>query len=361
MKKTLIALAVAALPMAAQADSSNVTVYGQMNVSLDFLRTASTTSGADTSLNRVSSNSSRIGFKGTEDLGNGMAANFQIEQQIGVESDSTTAGAGVAMGGHGLRNTYVGLSGKSWGEIRVGRHDTPYKMATGNLDIFADTAADYNSIIGANNVTGSVDFDERAANAIAYISPNLSGFTAAIAWVAANELGTTNASNPSAYSLAGMYANGPIFASLAYERYANTANVSIADNTDKATKIGFGYNFGDAKVGFIWESNDTTEAASAKDRTAYGVNVAYTMGSNVLKAAYLVAKDGNDAADTGAKNLSLGVDHNMSKRTAVYALYTKTSNNTGASYNVGGGQGGDYGPGLGEDPSILSFGMKHSF
>lgn len=354
MKKTLIALAVAALPMAAQADTSNVTVYGQMNVSLDLLRTNDATASADTSLNRVSSNSSRIGFKGTEDLGNGMAANFQIEETIGVD--------GSAAWGASQRNTYVGLSGKSWGEVRIGNHDTPYKMATGNLDIFADTAADYNSIIGANNATGAVNFDERATNTIAYISPNLSGFTAAVAWVAAEEDGNGAASNKSAYSLAGMYANGPIFASLAYERYANGANVSSASNTDKATKIGFGYNFGDAKVGFIWENNDTTEAASAKDRSAYGVNVAYTMGTNVLKAAYLVAKDGNDANDTGAKNLSIGVDHNMSKRTAVYALYTKTSNNTGATYNVGGGQGGDFNTVTGgEDPSIISFGMKHSF
>lgn len=360
MKKTLIALTVAALPMAAaQADSSNVTVYGQMNASMDFVNTNA--SGQDR-LNRVSSNSSRIGFKGTEDLGNGMAANFQIEEQVGIDAAGTATANNFTS-----RNTYVGLSGKSWGEIRVGIHDTPYKLATSSLDVFSDTGADYNSIIG--NVNGTNIYDNRASNVLAYISPNMSGFQVIAAWVAANEAGNTSGKNPEAISLAGIYANGPIFASLGYEKHdgsglggttAHTAATTF--NKTTGTKLGFGYNFGDAKVGFVWENLNDDAASSANDRTAYGVNVAYTMGANVLKAAYMAAKDGNSATDTGARNLAIGVDHNMSKRTAVYALYAKTTNASGATFGVGGGQGGNYlAATAGEDPSMLSLGIKHSF
>lgn len=351
MKKTLIALTVAALPMAAaQADSSNVTVYGQMNVSFDLTSTDSATAGADKNLKSVSSNSSRIGFKGTEDLGNGMAANFQIESGLTVDG---------ATGTWGSRNTYAGLSGKSWGEVRLGNHDTPYKLATGSLDIFGDTAGDYNTIIG--NVNGTVVFDQRATNALAYISPTISGFHAAVAYVATVEASNGSTSNLGAWSATGIYANGPIFASLAYEKYTNGANATASAGDAKGTKFGFGYNFGDAKVGFIYERLTDSVADSATTRNAYGLNGTYTMGANVLKAAYLVAKDGATAADTSAKNWSLGVDHNMSKRTAVYALYTKTTNAAGATYDVGGAQGANYSPAAGEDPSMWSFGMKHSF
>lgn len=352
MKKTLIALTVAALPMAAaQADSSNVTIYGQMNVSLDHVRTNGA-SPADGSLTRVSSNSSRIGFKGTEDLGNGMAANFQIESGLTVDG---------ATGTWGSRNTYAGLSGKSWGEVRLGNHDTPYKLGTASLDIFADTAGDYNTIIG--NVQGTVVFDQRATNALAYISPTMSGFHAAIAYVAAAEANNNATANPSAWSATGIYANGPIFASLSYEKYTNGANAAASAADVKGTKFGFGYNFGDAKVGFIYERLSDSVSGSETTRNAYGLNVAYTMGSNVLKAAYLKANDGdNSTTDSSAKNFTIGVDHNMSKRTAVYALYTKTTNASGAAYGVGGAQGGNFTTlNDGEDPSILSFGMKHSF
>lgn len=352
MKKTLIALAVAAaLPMAAaQADSSSVTIYGQMNASMNFVNTNQT--GQDR-LNQVASNNSRIGFKGTEDLGNGMSAVWQIEEQLNTDATSGFGGT--------QRNTFVGLSGKTWGTVLLGAHDTPYKLSTGKLDVFGDTMGDYRTIIG--NVQGTSRFAARAGNVLAYVSPSMSGFTVAAAWVAANEAGNAGTSNPSAYSLAGMYENGPLFGALAYEKYTNGAN-AVSTGDVSGTKLGVGYSFGDAKIGFIWENLNDSVASSNADRAAFGLNVAYKMGANTLKAAYLRANDGADSTtDTKATNWTIGVDHNMSKRTMVYALYTKTTNNANATYGLGtsGGTNAYAATAAGEDPSAVSIGIKHSF
>ena len=126
----------------------------------------------------VNNRSSRLGFKGSEDLGNGLKAIYQIE--FGIRSDGGQEQA--AGDGHTtLRNTFVGLA-SDWGTVIVGRHDTPMKMAfyaSGN-ERLGDSAIDLNR--GFDNDQGGLNpigvFQEfRANNAIAYVSPNFSGFT----------------------------------------------------------------------------------------------------------------------------------------------------------------------------------------
>jgi predicted porin len=369
MNKKLIALAVAAAlaPAAAMADSGNVTIYGVAHASVDRMDpdVAAGTVGlnSDTSW-RVSSNSSRLGFKGTEDLGNGLSAVWQMESSIMLDTGAGSLGA---------RNSFVGLSSKTAGTVLLGRHDTPYKLGTGSLDIFADTMGDYNAIVG--NVGGAVAFDNRLGNVAAYISPTWSGFHFAGAVVAANESNDAATKDGSAYSLTGVYNNGPLFASLSYER-AKDINASSTDTglqaaftgfaLEKAagTKLGLGYKFGDAAVGFIAERIKLDYLAGTNEsRNAFYLNGSYKMGNNVLKAAYGQANDWSDTPDSGSKQFTVGVDHNLSKRTVAYALYSKMNNDTNGTYGLGGnGAGGAYNPGAGgQDPSVISLGMKHSF
>ena len=380
MQKKIIALAIAGLSGAAFAQS-NVTIYGQMNASYDNVSTNAP--GQDT-LNRVSSNSSRLGFKGEEKLGSGISAVFQIENAINLDAGATTTLA--------TRNTFIGLKG-GFGTALAGNHDTPYKLSTGSLDPFADTIADANNIISSSNGTNVRDL--RLGNVLAYISPTWSGFHAAIATSMLNESGNAALSNPKAWSMTGIYSNGPLFLSLAWEKQ-KTAEVlagnlycmaqatgvitvkaacaatdtqiggatAAADAYDtKGVKLGAGYTLGSTKFGLVYERLTASRTANAGTRNAYVLNVAHTMGANVIKAAYGKANDGKDGTtETGAKNISIGLDHNLSKRTAVYALYTKTDNEAGATYNIGGnGAGGAYTPAAGKDPRAISLGMKHSF
>jgi predicted porin len=374
MKKSLIALAVAgAVSAPAMAATSNVDIYGNIGLSYDYINTDSNVVGADKKLSRVSSNSSRIGFKGSEDLGGGLAAIWQIEQQFDWDNGTSnlTGGGGVPStlgnnNGLNLRNSFLGLSSKSVGTVLMGKHDTPYKIATGKLDIFGDTSADYNNIIGNVSVNGvtagfsGIAFDLRPGNVLAYITPTFNGIHGAIGYVFGNELGNGIAPNQSALSAMGMYDNGPIFASLAYEQHNNLTNTG---RDRHAWKLGAGYSFGDAKVGFIYEDaqNLVGLAANARNRKAYYLNGQYNMGNIALKAAYGHAGKLDTVADSGANTYSLGVDYNLSKRSRLYAQYTKTNNDTNGTYGVGAGGGSAYTPAAGTDPSVFSIGMRHTF
>lgn len=355
MQKKLIALAVAGLVAApAFAATSNVDVYGQLTLAVDHLNRDSTT--VDDS-NALASYASRIGFKGSEDLGGGMKALWQIENQFNLDGAHNDLPASVTGGGgssfsDSLRNTFVGLSG-GFGTVLGGRHDTPYKLATGKLDPFADTAGDYNVIVGF--VKDNNNFDLRASNAVAYISPTFSGFHGAVAYVFGSETGPLN-DDLSAWSLMGMYDNGPIFASLAYEKH-NISDIA-ADDRD-AWKVGLGYNFGNATVGLIYEKAGTVIGGSEEDRNAWYLPVTYTMGNVVLKAAYGSA--GDTQTDDGAKFYTIGGDYNLSKRTKLFATYAKTNNDNNGTYRAGVAGNASITPAAGHDPSILQLGVRHAF
>jgi predicted porin len=356
MKKSLIALAVAgAFAAPAMAATSNVDIYGVLKMSYDYINTDATAGGPnpDKHLTRISSNSSRLGFKGSEDLGGGLKAVWQWESQIAADANG---------GNPSNRNTFVGLAG-GFGTFLLGTHDTPYKLATGSLDLFSDTMGDYNTIMG--NVNGANRFDLRGDNVWAYISPTVSGFHAAIARVNANETGTQGARDGDAWSLAGIYNNGPLFASLAWEKHKNGVAGAAPNSHLTAWKLGAGYKFGDAKVGFGYEKLDDGSGNTAQDRSAWFLNGAYAMGPITLKAQYARAGDGKSVPDTKASYYALGADYALSKRSKVYALYASTNNGAGATYGTGGpGAGGTYIPAAalaGTDPSVLSLGIEHSF
>lgn len=364
MKKSLIALAVAgSFAAPAFAATSNVDIYGKLGMSLDYIN-AKNNIGDDV---RLSSNSSRIGFKGSEDLGGGLAAVWQIENQLDMDGVSGS-GVGTATGGgtfsSNLRNTFIGLKSNSLGTVLFGRHDTPYKISTGKLDIFVDTAADFNNVIG--NANGTNAFDLRTNNTIAYISPSISGLTVTGAYIIGDENGGPQVGDSfDAYSLGAMYENGPLFAAAAYEVHNNFSSANPGDDRD-AWKVGVGYKFGDAQIGALYESISIDTNNQAGDRDAWYVNGQYAMGNILLKGAFGYLEDGDSAADTSANTWTLGADYVLSKRTSVYAYYTAVNNDSnvsgGGTTNIGAGQGSSISNLVGgKDPEVVTIGMRHTF
>ncbi|MBI3222130.1 MAG: porin [Nitrosomonadales bacterium] len=359
MQKKIIALAIAAAisaPAMALADTANVTVYGQANVSYDMTKNGS----AGTSANKVSSNISRIGLKGSEDLGNGLNAIWQIESLVNIDG---TAAAGNALGG---RNTFAGLASDSMGKVILGRHDTPYKLATRGFDQFADNIADNRSLMGAAGV-----HDTRATDVVAYMSPAMSGFSVAAAYVA-NAEGVTTAAHTkgSAYSLAAMYDNAGINGAFAYQtiKGGNGSNASlpalaVGDKAD-AWKIGGGYTMDAINVNAIYEKTTNTVTGVQTKQTNWYLSGKYSFGNDAVKLAYTKAGNPTGAAAADAKQISVGYDHSLSKRTTVYALYTQLSNSAAAAYGLTTGVTGVTGAVAGvagQKPSAFSVGMKHSF
>ena len=354
MKKSLIALAIAsAVSAPAFAATANVDVYGRMAYSIDYVDTNDLVGdGADVVTGR--DNVSRFGLKGTEDLGNGLAAIWQIESALG----------GATLG---LRNTFVGLSSKSMGTVILGRHDTPYKMATGNLDIFSDTAGDYNTIIGTT-ANGTI-YDNRAPQIVSYMSPSWTGFSFAAAYmeVKLNENdplqgGAAADDNQQGYSVMGKYVNGPLFASLAYETFAGgLGGNSLSTEETEAFKAGLGVKLGALQLGAVYEMIDDNFAGSEDERDAYYMNAMYSIGAFDLKAAYGMSTDGDQGAGNPSTEFDyyvVGADYNLSKRTKLFGLYTSLANGAGtdlAQSTTG------YAGQLGQDVDIISMGVVHTF
>ena len=370
MNKKLIALAIAsafAVPLAANADNSNVVIYGEMAVSVDRVDgggdcTGCSSAAADTRT-RVSSNNSLLGFKGTEDMGNGLNAIWQFENGVSLD----------AGGWGGVRNSFLGLAGKEWGSVTLGKQDTPHKTSTGKLDVFGQhTLADYRSLFGVTVPGSGINQSERASNSILYTSPNMSGFTAKVLWGAKNEAGVASGATKSElYSLSGVYENGPIYGALAYEKEKNGGGAGTYQDAKK-TRAGFGYSFGDFKLGLAYENFKVKDnAGGSAKRNDWYVSGAYAMGPNTIKLAYTKAgktKYDSGPDEDGANQISLGFSHAMSKRTEVFALYTKVANNgnstDGAMYSLGGGATGIdavTASGPGQDPTGFQVGMVHKF
>lgn len=396
MKKVLIAaLATAfAAPAASYAATSNVDIYGRIAATYNVMNTDTSVAGQDKTLYQVSSDNSYIGFKGAEDLGGGLAAVYQLEVGFDAEGGNTnmsgttpTTLAGTST--FVYRNTFVGLKSSDFGTVLLGKHDTPYKMATSKLDVFGNEPADYRNIIG--NIDGTSVFAQRPGNVIAYVTPNFSGFSAIGAYVAGNEQGNSALPNSNAWSVAAMYDNGPIYATLAYEKHNDlngqtitrvfsTGTATLASGAtlnNNAWKAGVGYDFGPGKVGLIYEhatvDNNTTGVSYT--RSAYLLDGAYNVTGNiVLKASWGHAGSLSNTSDTGANSYAVGADYVFSKRTKLIAQYQKVDNGANASYGVGFGTNAYYAPGLaaasaggpttgiaGNNPSIISVGMVHTF
>lgn len=283
MKKSLLALALAgAASTPVYAATANVDVYGKFNVSVDIVDRDIT--GQEDEF-RIADGSSRIGFKGSEDLGDGLSAIWQIESAVAMDGGGGT---------FGTRNTFVGLSSKALGTVKLGRNDTSYKNATGKYDVFSDSLADYNTIMGSDSFTGGTDFNEREANSVIYTTPNLMGLVGSVTYAQRNESGLGNSvsatADPQLYAFSLNYANGPLSLAAAYEAIDDDVNSigGVSRTTDgDAWKLGGGYAFGNTRIAAVFERIQFEEVGGPFDyeRDAWYLSGTHKLGAITLKAA----------------------------------------------------------------------------
>jgi predicted porin len=311
MNKKIIVAAVAAALVAPLAAMADATVYGQVRVATQYhdRDNAGDTWG-------MADQISLVGIKGSEDLGGGLKAIYKMEFGSNV-------GDGFGKSSFwNQRNSYVGLAG-DWGTVLAGRHDTPHKISSGKLDFFANTAADNDNGMGPMNPRSVGLFHSlRVDGAIAYISPNMAGFTLAGAVVQTNTAATFDDGDDfaSAYSLAAMYSNGPWFASAAYESLDPESLAGAAGAPDdEKYRLGIGVlGMAGFSAGFVYESRDNAGFVDGLDTEAWQLSAAYDFGNNRVKAMYgSYDADGAGDFDTWA----IGLQHNFSKRTDAEVLY----------------------------------------
>lgn len=364
MRKTQIAIATAlaafaSVPAFAQ---SNVQIYGVADVSFESVRASGNGNAANEYGNRtrVQSNSSYIGFRGTEDLGNGLKAAFQIETGVNMDDGGTsTFGTG--------RDTYVGLSG-NYGTVAAGYLSHPYRSALVGMDVVPGSA-------GVGSITGIMGNLNDQANlgirsqAIAYISPSFGGLHGAIAYTG-NEDKDDKAKaratgNPYGVSMSLTYENGPFKAV-----YAHTSAQDIlagADSTVKGHLLGGSYNFEQGTtVGVVYETIKNDQAGNAYDkRGAWGLNAKHVLGQHEFAAAYYKAGDvktqAGDLDGSDARQVTLRYGYNMSKRTQVYGIYSQIKNGSAANYRFGNASAIENASNSGNDHRSVGVGIRHSF
>jgi predicted porin len=367
MNKKLLAAAVAAAVVASPAAFAESTVYGKMHASIDAIDYE--TSNEDNY--EVNSRASRLGFKGSEDLGNGLKAIYQIELGIDINSSGADGQGSGSNGfwGSKTRNTFVGLSG-DWGTFLIGRHDTPAKMAfyaAGN-DRLGDSVIDLNL---GNNLTGAastnapigVFHEYRADDVIAYVSPNFSGFTVAGAIIPGEDNKATTAQTFGSerdgiadhYSVGAMYKGNGLKASVGYASYDLDGPSTVNNNLDdyEVMQAGASYTMNNFSIGAQYEDSENPGGTKA-DYTAWAVTGKYTFGNNAIIAVYTDAEYEPSSSvctscDEDRSGWGLAAEHNFSKRTKVYAAYASGENEYDDPNDSD------------EDDDVFSLGMIHNF
>ena len=358
MKKTLVALAALATVGAAFAQST-VTLYGKIDWEVQSL-TGHTAAGANISPGlRVQSaglNGSRFGMKGTEDLGGGMSAIFDLQGGLNIDTGQNAQcgganvvsvnacstvtgavpGATAAVQAPRIfgRQAYAGLKG-SWGQFTAGRQYAPYDNAFGAVDAQGYTS---NSAMGSVFAAGGhadAGGPGRVDNSLTYYTPAMGGFNAQVMYAP----GENKAPGVSASHYTGLglgYANGPINVQFASENMksnglvnANTTNGGAAGTTN-AYILGGSYNFGVATVYAAYER--ATNAIKTRDK-GYSLGVSAPIGIATLSAGY--ARETSSPV-VGANTLSRGfggqVTYPLSKRTLVYTeLMSLRASTTGVA------------------------------
>jgi predicted porin len=413
MQKKLIALAIAGLAAAPAFAQTNVTIYGVADLTWEYvdgkgasdLRLANgalVASGSQRDIQgraRLTSNSSLLGFKGVEDLGNGLKAIFQFETGISADTGMGTT--------FSARDTFVGLS-SAWGTILGGNLTHPLRnmgakvsMSPGATGI-GFTAATYGTILGVQTGT-----DNRTPNTVAYVSPALMGgltFTAAYINGENARNGDTfpNGNNIKIdayqWQLAAQYENGPLYLGLGYHQAEDpqalrsvlpAAGISVPTNTNFAFddqlkawrmagtyKFAFGLKLSGLYDRQTYEFNSNTQIGSGVDafnkgdveRDAWQLGISQDFGPHTIYGEYSQANeaDGNSERidNSGIKQYTLGYNYNFSKRTMLKAYYTEIRNDDSAFADfyltpVSGGTGQVLGSGA--DPKGFGVGIRHSF
>ena len=325
----LMLAAVAVCGTSAVMAQSSVTIYGRVNTTIEHQKTG------NLSKTSMENNNSRIGFKGVEDLGNGLKAGFQLEAGFGSDDGSGPLTF--------KRQSEVNLSG-NFGMVRLGNFYPESYYAT------SDYIGMHNHETGSSSDVLYYDaawFDGNGTgNKVAYRTPTFNNF-----WAEASVSLHEKANNPvvkvnkNAYDLAANYNNGPLSLGAGYSYWNSNYQAALRGL----------YTFGQFTVGAYYQRNKDDNAilgAGAGTRNNFRLSGMYVLNASEFHVNVGRANKWSNVSDSAATQWTLGYNYNLSKRTKVYAFYTKVDNKAGATYMTGA---------AGQDFSSLALGVRHNF
>ncbi len=333
--KLLVAALVASLPLVASAQSS-VTVYGVADAAIAREDTGAP-NGSRTILASGNQSTSRFGFRGTEDIGNGLKAMFNLEAGVALDTgmgDSSLFG----------RRAVVGLEG-NFGLVTLGREYSPVADVAGATDINGQ------GFYGTNlNSFNAGRLTRRISNSVNYKSPSMSGFKVGAAYSAGE---TTTAASQNLMGLSAAYTMGNLYLGAAY----HTIERQVTGD-DKEMVVGAGYKMGAIELKGNYMTADPTGANNQYEQINAGAS--YTFGANKVFANLQRNELENGARGNG---FSIAYSYTLSKRTNVYAAYATINNNEQGLFAINSAGSNVTPPALafGSDPKAFTVGMRHSF
>ena len=368
MKKYLIAMAAATAAGAALAQSS-VTLFGVVDASVIYTRGSGDGSAHKTQLGNSGNMFSRLGFRGTEDLGGGLSASFWLE--MGLQKDSGTgfpSNSNNQASGNGTpgvmsfnRRSTVSLAGP-FGEVRLGRDYVPAFWNTAIFDPFGTGGG-----IGANQIYFSglgglvAPTGTRASNSVGYFLPaNLGGFYGQVMYAMGENDSTsvlpgTQVSNKHDGQHTGArfgYQSGGLNVAIA------TGRTRYVSGDLRVTNLGAAYTFGPSLMNLKLTSELYKESKGSTDAKGVLVGFQLPIGPGEIKASYARYRlePLNAVREPTTSKLALGYVHNLSKRTAVYGTIARISNKNGATQALAGAITRPN-----RASSGVEFGMRHMF
>ncbi len=340
MKKSLIALACASA-FAGSANAQSLTTYGI--VDMGFVGESGGTAGSIDKITSGAQSGTRLGFKGTEDLGNNMKALFVLETGIAADKGGFNQ-SNLAF----ARQSFIGIQSDA-GTLTLGRQYTPFFLTlNGVADPFASgLAGNAQNLIPTSGI--------RMDNAVKYASPIFSGISAEIAYgFGENSAGIDRNGRNFGGSIG--YSDGALNVRLAHHRGNETPTLpsTISNLSNTSTMLAANYKFEVAKVFAAYSDNDVQISGVGKSRDLL-IGVSVPIGNHTFIASY-INKDGRSASNLDASQFGLGYTYALSKRTNLYAAWATIDNKRGGVlYTVGNNSE----PGSGD--RAVNLGVRHTF
>src|SRR6266581_1016124 len=387
MNKKLMAVAVAGALAAPATVLAQVQIYGRANLGVDNYSATGATAGSANDFkarNRVFDNSSRLGFRGTEDLGGGLRALFLIESGVNIDTGSQSSQFGGANGSTGFlasRDSYAGLEG-NWGRVTFGRQSIYWgsgviaQSGTNYINVDVATTGALGRVVGPT---------ARTNNVLAYNSPTINGFNWTASYAPNSEAAAANANTGAKiWGVTGRYF-GIVNAQVDYAVNQGASGAATGTAKNSGLKVGVGYPYAPGAqiaVIFISDKNEnlaalvTGFAAAGDSVKAKGVfvNWEHTFGTFQALAEFgkiqkATGCSGTGCDSTGATGIMVAGRYLMSKRTALYASINKIRNDNNATFDASGGgissasaSGGFLPAGsAGADPQVVAVGVIHNF
>lgn len=334
MNKSVYALALSAFCASNAMAQSQVAVYGVVDAGLVIESGGSSKSVTDISSGVASG--SRLGFKGKEDLGNGLAAIFTIEN--GFNADTGAAGqSGLLFG----RQAFVGLTGQ-FGGVTLGRQYSPYYKT------LRDVGDPFGAVSLAGRAGNIMATNTRTDNMVEYVSPLIAGMRADLAYGAGETAGDSAKNRTLGASLG--YSHGALTVQAAYHRIEN----ATATGATRNSLLSGNYNFGVLTAYLSCALNRSHGLAAVENSRDVVAGITVPLGEHKLMLSH-VRHDDRNPANRDARQWGAAYLIPFSKRTDVYVAYAAIANDNGAAFKVGNAT--DKGSG----DKAFNLGLRHTF